>query len=326
LRITRAAPYIRAILTDHVEVLEREKTGMTESEIGHALSHVDRSIETYIERCRRKIPSFVEGHFSLEQTWRLQRPSLWLDLFCAPVNSAWALPYIAVRKVTETLEKVGYSRLAQWARYIPPGLRTGYQVQIERLICAELLEWDRERAHAFLPQGFLKELQAVPALRKLIESEEFQATEREAARTLVSLLQQFSSGRAIVSDLSGALLTLVMSWSTFGSMSVSLRGIAYGVAKKNAHDRAASRFFLGKKVGSAFYKVFPPAVQEDKVLTILFLLGAGLTVGAMVCTILSDPIRKMLGFHRNRLEALVDEVEKELIVLSHKRIKRRLLE
>jgi hypothetical protein len=49
-----------------------------------------------------------------------------------------------------------------------------------------------------------------------------------------------------------------------------------------------------------------------------------LTLGAMACTILSDPLRKVLGFHRNRLEALVSQVEKELIVFSHKRMQEQL--
>jgi peptidoglycan/LPS O-acetylase OafA/YrhL len=76
-------------------------------------------------------------------------------------------------------------------------------------------------------------------------------------------------------------------------------------------------------MGSAFYKVFPPAVHESTIWTILVVLIAALAVGAMACTIVSDPIRKLLGFHRNRLEALLDEVERELIVLSHKRIRQK---
>jgi len=103
-----------------------------------------------------------------------------------------------------------------------------------------------------------------------------------------------------------------------------LNGIAHGIAKKRVHDRAASRFFLGKKVGAAFYNAFPPAVHESTTWSILFFLGVGLTVGAMACTILSDPIRKFVGFHRHRLEVLLDEIERELIVLSHKRIRQKL--
>ena len=304
--------------------LEGAKPGSAELDLDRAGSLVDRGIETYVERCRKRIPSFVEAHFSLEQTWSLQRPTLWIDLACAPVNSAWALPHLVIHKVAETAERVGYPRLARWEKRLPSGIKTGYQRQIERRICLDLLEWDRERAPAAIPQGFLKELDAVPALRTRIETPELERPGPSPARTLVDLLNQFSAGRAIVSDLFGTLLTLFTSWAILGNSSLSLNSIAHGLAKKNAHDRAASRFFLGKKAGSAFYNVFPPAVHESTTWTFLVLLGAGLTIGAMACTILSDPIRKALGFHRHRLEVLIDEMERELIVLSHKRIRPKL--
>jgi hypothetical protein len=310
-------------LIDCVEELAEAKPGQAEFELGHAVSQVDRSIETYIERCRNRIPSFVSDNFSLRQTWELQRPTLWFDLACAPVNSAWALPHLAIYKAAEAAERVGYPQAARWAKRLPPGIKTGYQRQIERRFCTVLLEWDRERSPAALPQGFLNELEAVPSLRNRIETSELARSDRAPARPLVDVLHQFSAGRAIVSDLFGTILTLGMSWVILGTTSLSLTSIAHGVAKKSAHDRAASHFFLGKKVGSAFYNAFPPAVHESTTWTILVVLAAALTIAAMACTIASDPIRKALGFHRNRLEALVDEVERELIVLSHKRIRQK---
>lgn len=310
-------------MSRQVEEREEAKPEPAEHELSQAASHIDRGIETYIERCRSRIPSFVNANFSLEQTWRLQRPTLWLDLACAPINTAWALPHLAIHKAADTAERVGYPRLARWADRVPPGIKTGYQKQIERRICNDLLEWEREESRAPLPQGFLKELEALPSLRKEIETPKSERVDLAPARTLVDLLRQFSSGRAIVSDLFGTLLTLVTSWVIMGSMSLSLTNIAHGVARKSAHDRAASRFFLGKKAGSAFYNVFPPAVHESTTWTILVVLAASLTVGAMACTILSDPIRKSLGFHQHRLKVLLDEVERELIVLSHKRIRPR---
>src|SRR5262249_62207610 len=65
-----------ARLTPLVTELEADKLGRTEADIGHALGHVDRSIETYIARCRERIPSFVDSHFSLEHTWALQKRTL----------------------------------------------------------------------------------------------------------------------------------------------------------------------------------------------------------------------------------------------------------
>ena len=282
---------------------------------GQAVAHLDRSIEAYVERCRARIPSFVDANFSLKQTWELQRPTLWQDLAYAPVNAAWALPNVAIRKAVEVAERVGYPQPAQWAKHLPTGFKTGYQREIERRICRDVLEWDREASVSPLPQGFLKELDAVPGLRNRID------TTDPSAKKIADLLQQFSSGRALVSDLIGTGLTLLMSWAVLGSASLSLTNLAHGMAQKSAHDRAASKFFLGKKAGSAFYKAFPPAADESTTWTFVVVLAIALTAGAMMCTIASDPLRKLLGFHRNRLNVLHDDIERELIVFSHKRLR-----
>ncbi len=304
-----------------VEELDPAQANPGELELARAVAAVDRSIEAYVDRCRKRIPAFVASHFSLEQTWKFQRPTLWRDLACAPFNAAWTLPHLAVFKAAETAEKVGASR-AGWAKRLPSGLKTGYQRRIEERICRDVLEWDREGSPEALPQGFLKELESTPSLRKRIEM----VDQRAPSSALTDLLNQFSSGRAIVSDLFGTVLTLAMSWLILGSASLSLNNIAHGFAKKSAHDRAASHFFLGKKAGSAFYDVFPPAAKESTIWMAFIVLGACLTLGAMACTILSDPIRKSLGFHHRRLEALLDDVERELIVLSHKTIRHELRE
>jgi uncharacterized protein DUF6635 len=271
--------YLRFTVSTIVEELEPQ--------LSSVVSQADRGIEDYIERCRQRIPDFVSANFSIRQTWQLQRPTVWFDLACAPVNSAWALPYFAMQKLAETAERVGYPQLARWAKRVPPGIKTGYQRKIERRICSDLLEWDGVQSGV---------------LRTRIEP----------------LLRQFSAGRAILSDLFGTLLTLAMSWVVLGTMSLSLNDLAHGLAKKTAHERAASRFFLGKKAGAAFYNVFPPAVHESSIWMALVFVAVVLTVGGMAGTILSDPIRKYLGFHRYRLEALLDELERDLIVHSHK--------
>ena len=292
-----------------------------ELERGPVPSHLDRGIETYIERCRQRIPGFVSSNFSGRQTWELQRPTLWFDLACAPVNSAWALPFLAIQKVAETAERVGYPKLARWARRLPPGIKTGYQRQIERRICRDLLDWDRDRSPTGLPEGLRKELDETSSLRRRIDALELERPDHAPSRTLAKQLHQFSSGRAIVSDLFGTLVTLAMSWVILGTMSLSLSDVAHGLAQKTAHERAASRFFLGKKAGAAFYNVFPPAVHESSIWIALVVVALLLAAGGMVGTILSDPIRKCLGFHRNRLEALLDELERDLIVLSHKSVR-----
>lgn len=287
--IRTAGPDVHRTLSHRGEELERTKAISAEAEHGYTATHVDRGIETYIERCR--IPSFVAANFSLGQTWKLQRPTLWADLTCAPVNGAWALPHLAVRKMAESAEKVGYPQLARWEKRLPSGIKTGCQRRIEGRICRDVLEWDRQDSRANLPQGFLKELVPVPSWKKRMETLE-----------LERLLHRFSSGRAIVSDHFAPLLALATGWAIMGDSSLSLTNLAHGVARKSAHDRAAFGFFLEKNAGSAFSNVFPTTVNESTTWTVFLLLGDARTADAMACTILSDLLlRKALCFHHHRL-------------------------
>src|SRR5262249_46921676 len=122
-------PYVPLILRHGVEELERTQTSPAELERAHAMALVDRSIEAYIGRCRSRIPSFEAANYSLEQTWALQRPTLWRDLAYAPFNAAWALPSLAIYKAAEAAEKVGSSHAGR-AKRLPMGIKTGYQRQI----------------------------------------------------------------------------------------------------------------------------------------------------------------------------------------------------
>ena len=63
-------------------------------------------IERYVEERRSRIPPFVDRHFSLEHTIALQKRSLMSDLFCYPINTMWAIPYMFFRKTGESLGKL----------------------------------------------------------------------------------------------------------------------------------------------------------------------------------------------------------------------------
>jgi len=61
------------------------------SEFDRAAAHVNRSIESYIERCRQKIPAFVESHFTLARSWRIQRRTLGLDFEGRTFQQDWLI-------------------------------------------------------------------------------------------------------------------------------------------------------------------------------------------------------------------------------------------
>jgi hypothetical protein len=294
---------------------------MADADLARALLHLDRCIDAYVKRCRERIPEFVHRHFSLKQTWAIQRRTLWVDLCVAPLNSAWAVPYLTIKKACGALATLGVPFAATALSHLPPGIRTGYERRIEELIRSELLEWDLARDLVDLPRGLMDDLRRYPEVRGFRPGQE-----PGADRPLRTIVQNYLSGRAAVSSVAGTLLTIACGWFVMGSTSVTVQQIAGGLAQRNARNRAVSRFFLGRRVGSAFYHVFPPQASQSEKMILLVVLIAAITVGALVCTILSDPIRKMAGVHERHLSKLVDDIEREVTILLHKRVKRALTE
>jgi hypothetical protein len=293
---------------------------MTDTLRQQAAFEVDLCIERYTQRCQSKIDHFCESHFSLEDTWNIQKKTFWMDLLLAPLNSAWAIPYLSIKKGADILSKFGFVSLNDLALRIPSGIRTGYQRKMEALICAEILEWDLRESPVALPQGLLEDLSKVPSLSPYL------IHDPECRGSLRRLINDFFSTRAMVCDLSGTVLTLLLGWCTFGNSSIGLHDIANSFAKKRAHDDAVNHFFLGKSIGSTFYNICPPRVDENQVLFLTILLGIGLTIGAMTFTISSDPLRKLLGLHKTRLKVFLNDFEKELLLFSHKKVKKVFLE
>lgn len=289
---------------------------MTVPDLDHAPVHVDRCIEAYATRCRQRIPEFVERHFSLDQTWHTQQPTFWADLLIGPLNSAWAVVYAAAKRVCGGLDTLGVPGMASALHKIPLRLKSGYQQAIETAIARDLLEWDLEGTSTSLPQGLTADLERHPAVQHLPA-----IREPATGRPIRAALSESSAGRALVSDLAGTTLTIALAWVAFGTIWMGLTEMADRIAQQNARTRLAARFVLGRRAGSVFYTVFRPEASALETAAILSALVAVVAVGAMACTLASDPILRALGLHQRRLAALVDRVERELILLSQKRIK-----
>lgn len=300
--------------------MEQLAPSVADADLARALLHVDRCVDAYVKRCREKIPDFVHRHFSLKQTWAIQRRTLWVDLCVAPLNSAWAVPYLTIKKACGALATLGVPFAATVLSHVPAVIRTGYERRIEELIRRELLDWDLTRDQLDLPRGLADDLRKYPEVRG------FRPVQEAAAdRPLRTIVENYLSGRAAVSNIAGTLLTIACGWFVMGSTSVTVQQIAGGLAQRNARNRAVSRFFLGRRVGSAFYHVFPPQASQSEKTMVLVVLIATITVGALVCTMLSDPIRKMAGVHERHLSKLVDDIERELTILLQKRVKQALM-
>jgi len=121
--------------------------------------------------------------------------------------------------------------------------------------------------------------------------------------------------------LTSSVITLLAGRLFFGDGSLNVFGLGSRIARKMAHDNAADNFFLGKGLGSVFYKVVP--VEPSKTQIFLATLGVGLllTGFSLFAAVMSDPLRKKLGLHKKKLSTLLQNLEERLFLIIKDEIK-----
>jgi hypothetical protein len=292
---------------------------MNDQQTASAMLDLEDCIEQYIADCRRRVDGFVDRHFSLEETLALQKRSLASDLLCHPVNALWTIPSLFLKKILEVPVKLGWRTGSSLIGFLPTGLKTRYQKEIERLIATELLEWpctlgDRRVCQNGL-RGRIEQHKQVGALFKsgLLQDEAL-----KELPDVPHLIAAHSAGRSIVLDSIATVLTLTTGWLVFGDHSLSISGIGERIAGQRAKEKAASQFILGSSLGSAFYSVFPPDPSFGEVMGATVIVGLFIMAMSLLVGLLSDPCLKRIGFQHTQLHLLIDAVEDSL----HRQVRR----
>lgn len=290
-------------------------------ELAQSMMAFDECISRYIQSRRSKVQDFSEKHFSLKETIELQKKHFLSDLLLNPINSLWAIPYLTLKKVFETVDKMGWAHLVSFFDKVPANLKTQYQKEIEWIIASELLEWPYNHNNEHSEKNALwEEFAKDPMICKLIESGHI-SKERLLSIDLKNELNKFSASRALVADLAGSAGSLVLGWSLFGDRNLGVGGIGERIARKMARDNASSHFFFGKKMGLTFYSLFPPQPTKVQVLLATLAVGFLLTAFSLITSVLSDPVRKNLGLQKRKMDSLIDDLEKILILDLRKKVR-----
>lgn len=283
----------------------------TDSSALLALAGMEDCIDRYIGERRSRVDAFVGRHFSVHDTFALHKRSLLTNLLCYPVNSLWSIPYLFVKKLGESLEKLGWGSAAGMLSAVPSGLKSLYQKDVERMVKNEIVGSHHE----------LMEILAMdPRVAPLLASPEFARQLDLTLADINRLIESYGSSRALVSDTAGSLLSIGLGWWMFGDHSLGVGGMGERIAQKRAHDKAASSFILGSSLGSAFYSFFPPKPTLWEVMLATVAVGLMLTLSGLVIGVLNDPLLKRLGLHHRQLHGLIDAIEDRLY-LFRKRLK-----
>lgn len=256
-------------------------------------------IEKYFSERRLKVDPFVEKHFSLKGTLVIHKRTFGFDLVRHVLNAYFAVPCIAVKKTVSWFETLGMDRIAHLFNLIPSGLRTDYQKEVERLVARELLKISDDKSSG---SDELQSLFGTQALGSLIQPD----------------LLAHSSGRAGITEMAGSAVTLIAAYRWFHNTSLGPLEMGKRLASMNAHKKAVSKFFLGRKLGSVFYKTFPVAPSKHEVMLATAFVVFTLSALTLLTVILSDPVQHRMGVHRRKLLKLLDSLEAKMVLLAHR--------
>lgn len=284
---------------------------MEEQNLALVLGALDECIEKYTEDRKSRVDDFIDRHFSVQETLEIQKKTFHIDLVFNPLNALWSIPYLTLKKSVETLDKLGWAKLTPVMDKIPSGIKTGYQKEIEKLIATELLDYN----------ALVAELRQHPGLNKLITTSELRLNEFKIKAQISKEIDKYSSSQSMITDLSGSVMALLMGWYFFGDRTLGVLGMGNRIARKMAHDKAASGFVFGEKLGSTFYNVFPPEPTRAQVYLATFGIGILLTGFSVFAAVMSDPLRKNLGLHKKKLNELIENLEEKLFLQIKKEVK-----
>ncbi|UYL07527.1 hypothetical protein B9G69_010770 [Bdellovibrio sp. SKB1291214] len=277
------------------------------------LGTIDETLEEHFANKKEEVTGFVHRHFGLQEALKIQKQSLALDLVYYPLNTLWSVPYLTLKKVAETLDKLGWGRANKLVKHIPASFKTRYQKSAERILLTELL--NSSQADVFAS------LEAKLHLRRYFSGAEFEDLQRKVSAVYTEEVDKFSSAQVLVTDLIATFLTVCAGKLFFHNSSLGVAGMGSKIARKFANDDAAERFFLGKKAGSAFYSVFPVAPTQTQIYMATIGIGLLLTVMSIAVAAFSDPVRKSLGIQDYKLRGLLTSLEQNLYQLFKEEIK-----
>ncbi len=285
---------------------------VSEGSSAFILGAFDDCIDRYMNARRELVPSFVDRHFSLQETLRLQKKSMLVDMLSHPINALWSIPYLSLKKIAEVFEKTEWEKQTHPLGKVPAGFKTRYQIEVETMVLAEVLEIDK----------FVNDLKAYPGLIESLAAKNISLESLHIDETFKKHVAKYTTHQAVISDVISTLATFGVGWFFFGDRSIGLFGMGDRIARSFARDRAASDFFLGKEVGSGFYNLFPPQPTGLQLVIATAAVGFLLTSICVVASVVSDPLRKTLGLHRKKLGNLIEDLEDALIIQVRKAVRK----
>lgn len=253
----------------------------------------------------------------MAEAWKIHRHALGHDLWKAPANALWAIPYLASQGLAVLCAKWGWSAAAKRLDQVPPGFQTAVSREIEWLIYTEWLQLPiqqegRQSTHDALLGRLLDTEAIAQILLPELQSLDALAHQTDARQKLQQFLLTYVGSRVAANELAGSLLSVAAGAATFHQFTPGAVALGTATAAMVAQEIAIANFVLGPALGSLYYGVFPASASIG--LTTLTIGGLMATLGVLTAFsgLITDPLQQLAGLHQRRLNQLLDALSNEL--------------
>jgi hypothetical protein len=278
---------------------------------------ISRAIDSYIRSRKKKVPDFSRTFFSGKGALKLNKKAFGSDLYKAPINILWALPYMGARASALLFKKLRFQKIPHHLERLPVGFETRVQKEINWIIFSELLELPFTQGEKkSMKDALFTEILNQPEISSLFLRELHEIYSKsnnpKFRAALEENLLEYSKSRTAAADLAGNIITISAGVTMFHKMTPGAMTAGSAVASALAQQVAISNFFLGPTLGSLYYGIFPASASLGLVVASTGSIIAVLAVLTSFSGIVTDPIQHKLGIHQRRLLKFIDSLEKSL--------------
>lgn len=279
---------------------------------------VEKGIADYIRSREEKVPIFIKQHFHIKGALKIHKKAFGKDLYKAPLNIAWSVPYLLTRATSTLLKKVGEKKISAFLRRTPIGFETNVQKEVKWLLYTEFLELpyaDGERTSEkdALFEEILNQKEVNEILTDYLDKIGLKSKDSHFKEQLEKKLMEYSSSRTAASELAGNIITLATGYFAFHKATPGTLTGGSAAAAAIAQQIAVSNFWLGSTIGSMYYSIFPATASTGLIIASTGTLMAAMAVLSSFIGIITDPIQAKLGLHKKRLDKLIDSLKMELL-------------
>ncbi len=283
-------------------------------ETATAREFVQRGAARYFAARRQRIPDFVRRNFSLRAAIALHRQALGWDLLRAPANLFLAPPHLALRLASPLLARFG-GRLGRKLARHGLLLETKVAREIAWRVQTELLELPcRQPGRIFRRDALLETILAdrdlLARLHAPLAAIGRHAGEAQFRERLENAMLSYAGTRAAAAEISAGLLTLGVGALTVKQLTPGALSLGPILAGFLAQQTAIASFPLGAALGTLWYGWFPATASPLLVGGMTAGLMGAASIAASFAGIVADPVQRILGLHRRRLERLIDALER----------------